>query len=101
LIPQPRPTVHGVVFEFFGWGLAARPCRCRVDGVLLALTPAQDLHGQHRVIEPLELEIVERTGFDGVFDDAVDAAADHDLVGLGFAAQTGGEVGNAADRCAA
>ena len=50
------------------------------------------------MVKTLELEIVEGAGFDPGLDHAVDAAAHHDLVGLGFAAEAGGEVGDAADR---
>ena len=70
----------------------------RIDDVVDFLAPSEDLHRQHRVIEPLELEIVERGGLDPGLDDAEDAAADHDLVGLGFAAQARGKIGDAADR---
>ena len=50
------------------------------------------------MIETLQHEIVDRAAFDPRLDDAVDAAAHHDLVGLGFVAQPRGEVGDAADR---
>ena len=62
------------------------------------LAPAQDLGGEDRMIEALEMQIVDRAALDPLLDHAVDAAADHDLVRLGFVAQPRGEVGDAADR---
>ena len=42
------------------------------------LAPAQDLGGEDRVIETLEMQIVDGAALDPGFDHAVDAAADHD-----------------------
>ena len=50
------------------------------------------------MIEPLQVQIVDRPALDPLLDHAVDAPADHDLVGLGFVAEPRGEVGDAADR---
>src|SRR5216684_5646694 len=60
--------------------------------------PAQNLRHQHRMIETFQVQIVDRTAFDERLDHAVDAPGDDDLVRLGFVAQAGGEVGDAADR---
>src|SRR5258708_10669111 len=60
--------------------------------------PAQDCHRQHRMIESLQAEIIDRPGFDPLLDNAVDAPRHHNLVGLGFVAQPRRKVGDAADR---
>src|SRR5215467_581932 len=62
------------------------------------LAPAQNLGGEHGMIESLQIEIVDRLALDPLLDHAVDAAAHHDLAGLGLVAQARGEVGDAADR---
>ena len=48
----------------------------------------EDLHRQHRMIEALELQIIQRGGIDPWLDDAVDAPGNHDLAGLGFVAES-------------
>jgi hypothetical protein len=70
----------------------------RLDDVLDLFAPAQNFHRQHRVAEALELQIVHRHSVDPAFNHAVDAAAHHDLAGLGFGAQARGEIGDTADR---
>src|SRR5262245_17694326 len=69
-----------------------------IDHVVDFLTPAQNLGRKHGVIESLQVEVVDRLSLDPLLDHAVDAAAHHDLAGLGLVAQAGGEVGDAADR---
>jgi hypothetical protein len=44
------------------------------------------------------VQIVDRPSLDEPLDHAVDAAADHDLVGAGLVAQSRSKVGDAADR---
>src|SRR5215468_12545626 len=69
-----------------------------IHHVVDLLAPAQNLGGQHGVIEALQVEVVDRLALDPLLDHAVDAAAHHDLAGLGLVTQAGGEVGDAADR---
>src|ERR1700730_11447562 len=62
------------------------------------VAPAQNLHRQHRMIKPLQVQIVERLAIDPGLDHAKDAPGDHDLVRFRLVAQPRGEVGDVADR---
>ena len=72
--------------------------RRRIDDVVDFLAPAQNLRRQNRMIESLQIQIVDRPALDPLLDHAVDAPGHHDLVGLGFVAQPRRKVGDAADR---
>src|SRR5260370_6210522 len=51
--------------------------RRRVDDVVDVFAPALDLHREHRMIKALEVQIIDRPGFDESLDHAVDTPCAH------------------------
>src|ERR1700723_629709 len=74
------------------------PQRGYFGGFVGFFAPAQNFGSEDRMIEALQMQIVERLAFDPWLDHAVDAPAHPDLAGLGLVARPRGEVGDAADR---